>query len=111
MLQSMHLSVVAESPALRATSWPTEIGQVNLFKLKVATDKVRQLKDLVREVWALEEGVVISVMEVECLEANCPSLETNIILMSDGCEALLFKVFKPIAEVTSEDIVGLKDGS
>ena len=55
---------------------------MSLFKPKVASEKARQLKELVREVWALPEEVIISVMEVECMEANCPDLETNIILMS-----------------------------
>lgn len=82
---------------------------MSLFKPKVDPEKARQLKDVVREAWALSEEVVISVMEVECMEPDCPDLETNIILMSDGCEARLFKVYKPLAEVTSNDLVGLKE--
>ena len=82
---------------------------MSLFKPKVDPEKARQLKDVVREAWALPEEVIISVMEVECVEPNCPDLETNIILMSDGCEARLFKVYKPLAEVTSNDLVGLKE--
>jgi len=73
---------------------------VSLFKPKVASEKARQLKELVREAWALPEEVVISVMEVECLEANCPDMETNIILMSVASDTRLFKIYKPLAEVT-----------
>ena len=54
---------------------------------------------------------MVSVMEVECMEADCPDLETNIILMSDECEARLFKVYKPLAEVTSDDLSGLREVS
>ncbi|MEG3593741.1 MAG: hypothetical protein VX363_05870 [Pseudomonadota bacterium] len=82
---------------------------MSLFKPKVGLEKARRLKEVVREAWALPEEVIISVMEVECMEANCPDLETNIILMSDGCEARLFKVYKPLAEVTPNDLVGLKE--
>ena len=82
---------------------------MSLFKPKVGPEKARQLKELVREAWALPEEVIISVMEVECMEANCPDLETNIILMSDGREARLFKIYKPLAEVTPDDLVGLKE--
>lgn len=82
---------------------------MSLFKSKVGPEKARQLKELVQEVWALPEEVMISVMEVECKVANCPDSETNIILMSDGCEARLFKVYKPLAEVTPYDLVGLKE--
>ena len=84
---------------------------MSLFKPKVGPEKARQLKELVREALALPEEVIISVMEVECMEADCPDLETNIILMSDGCEARLFKVYKPLAEVTSDDLSGLREVS
>ena len=84
---------------------------MSLFKPKVDPEKARQFKDVVREAWALPEEVIISVMEVECMEPNCPDLETNIILMSDGCEARLFKVYKPLAEVTSDDLSGLEEVS
>lgn len=57
---------------------------MSLFKPKVASTKVRRLKELVRDAWDLPEEVTISVMEVECMEANCPNMETNIILMSEG---------------------------
>ena len=50
-------------------------------------------------------------MEVECMEANCPDMETNIILMSDGSESRLFKIYKPLAEVTPDDLLGLKQVS
>ena len=84
---------------------------MSLFKSKVASTKVKQLKELVRDAWALPEDVAISVMEVECMEANCPDMETNIILMSDGSESRLFKVYKPLAEVTTDDLLGLKEMS
>ena len=84
---------------------------MSLFKSKVASTKVRHLKELVRDAWALPEEVAISVMEVECMEANCPNMETNIILMSDGSESRLFKIYKPLAEVTPDDLVRLKEVS
>ena len=84
---------------------------MSLFKSKVASTKVKQLKELVRDAWALPEDVAISVMEVECMEANCPDMETNIILMSDGSESRLFKIYKPLAEVTPDDLVRLKEVS
>jgi len=93
----------------RASVCLGEISEVSLFKPKVASDQVRRLKDLVREVWALPEGVIISVMEVECMEASCPGLETNIMLMSDRSDPRLFKVDKPLAKVTSKDLTGLKE--
>lgn len=84
---------------------------MSLFKPKIASTKVRQLKESVRDVWALPEEVVISIMEVECMEANCPDMETNIILMSDGSESRLFKIYKPLAEVTPDDLLRLKEVS
>ena len=84
---------------------------MSLFKPKIASTKVRQLKESVRDVWALPEEVVISVIEVECMEANCPDMEINIILMSDGSESRLFKIYKPLAEVTFDDLLRLKEVS
>ena len=43
------------------------------------------------------------------MEANCPDMETNIILMSGGSESRLFKVYKPLAEVTPDDLLGLRE--
>lgn len=82
---------------------------MSLFKPRVASTKVRQLKELVRDAWALPEEVAISVMEVECMEVNCPDMETNIILMSDGSESRLFKIYKSLAEVTPDDLLGLRE--
>ena len=84
---------------------------MSLFKPKVASTKVRQLQELVRDAWALPEEVAISVMEVECMEADCPDMETNIILMSDGSESRLFKIYKPLAQVTPDDLLTLKEVS
>ena len=84
---------------------------MSLFKPKVASTKVRQLKELVRDAWALPEEVAISVMEVECMEANCPDMETNIILMSDGSESRLFKIYKSLADVTPDDLLGVREVS
>ena len=84
---------------------------MSLFKPKVASTKVRQLRELVRDAWDLPEEVAISVMEVECMEANCPDMETNIILMSDGSESRLFKIYKPLAAVTPDDLLGVREVS
>ncbi len=81
---------------------------MSLFKPKVST-KAKQLKELVREAWGLPEEVAISVMGVECMETNCPDMETNIILMSDGSESRLFKIYKPLAEITPHDLLGLRE--
>ena len=84
---------------------------MSLFKPKVAFTKGRRLKELVRDAWDLPEEVTISVMEVECMEANCPNMETNIILMPDGSESRLFKIYKPLADVTPDDLSGVREVS
>ena len=84
---------------------------MSLFKSKVTSTEAKQLKELVRDAWALPEDVAISVMEVECMEANCPDMETNIILMSDGSESRLFKIYKPLADVTPDDLLGVREVS
>ena len=84
---------------------------MSLFKPKVVSTKAKQLKELVRDAWGLPEEVAISVMEVECMETNCPNMETNIILMSGRSESRLFKIYKPLAKVTPDDLLGLREVS
>jgi len=60
----------------------------------------------------LDEDAVVMVTELQCSEPGCPPLETVIaVLAGDGRR--LYKVLKPMAEVTIEDVAALpaSDGS
>ena len=64
-----------------------------------ALDRVREW---VRARFALGEGAIL-VAEVACAVPGCPPVETVIAFWSEE-RRHHFKVFKPVAEVTAEDL-------
>jgi hypothetical protein len=64
-----------------------------------ALDRVREW---VRERFALGDGAIL-VAEVACAVPGCPPIETVIAFWSEE-RRHHFKVFKPVAEVTAEDL-------
>jgi nitrate reductase delta subunit len=64
-----------------------------------ALDRVREW---VRARFALDEGAIL-VAEMACAVPGCPPIETVIAFWSDE-RRHHFKVFKPVAEVTAEDL-------
>jgi hypothetical protein len=66
---------------------------------------VRQIKDLVRQRFALdEEDVPIFVAEIACGVPGCPPLETVIAFWTSPDRRHAFKVFKPLIAVTADDL-------
>ena len=66
----------------------------------VALDRVREW---VRERFQLGGETAILVAEVACAVPGCPPIETVIAFWSDE-RRHHFKVFKPVAEVTDDDL-------
>ena len=64
-----------------------------------ALDRVREW---VRERFALGDGAIL-VAEVACAVPGCPPIETVIAFWSEE-RRHHFKVFKPVAEVTADDL-------
>ncbi|MBX9827572.1 MAG: hypothetical protein K2Y27_21570 [Xanthobacteraceae bacterium] len=64
-----------------------------------ALDRVREW---VRERFALGEAAIL-VAEMACAVPGCPPVETVIAFWSSG-RRHHFKVFKPVADVTAEDL-------
>lgn len=65
-----------------------------------------RVRALVRDVIddLVEDGVRILVTELTCTEPGCPPTETVIALMHPGAPQQ-FKIHKPLAEVTEEDVM------
>jgi len=57
-----------------------------------------------RERFALAETAAIVVAEVACGLPGCPPLETAVAFWTEDATRHQFKVFKPVREVTSEDL-------
>ena len=67
-------------------------------------DALRRVKDWTRERFRLPEDAAILVTEVACGVPGCPPLETVVAFWTEGDRRHHFKVFKPVAEVTPDDL-------
>ena len=65
----------------------------------------RRVRDMARERFRLAEDETLSVAEVECSLPGCPPIETVIVFWTQGgAQRHHYKVFKPLAEVTADDL-------
>lgn len=65
-------------------------------------EKTRQIKVWVREFFALDETVVVSITELACRDEDCPDVETVVGIMRPGEKIETIRVHIPIAEVTKQ---------
>jgi hypothetical protein len=65
---------------------------------------LERVKTWTRQSLALGPDDTILVAEMACGRPNCPPLETVITFWMAGAERHVFKVFKPVAEVVSDDL-------
>ncbi|SJM30154.1 nitrate reductase [Mesorhizobium delmotii] len=69
-------------------------------------EKTRQIKAGVRELYSLDDAVVVSITELACRDENCPAIETVIGIMRPSEKVEMIRFHKEIAEVTREDVIG-----
>lgn len=67
-------------------------------------DAVRRIKDWTRERFSLGDDVAVMVAEVACGLPGCPPIETIVTFWTAPDVRHAFKAFKPVAEVTIEDL-------
>ena len=65
------------------------------------------LKKIVGDHFGLSENDFVSISELNCLEAGCPSKETVVSIHSSSGEMKSLKVQKSVAEISSSDIENL----
>lgn len=78
---------------------------MNLFGQKPSHDPavVDRLKGWARELLGLGEDVAVTVMQLNCAEDDCPDVETVVGVLEQGNQRK-YKVLKPLAEVTRDDL-------
>ena len=77
-----------------------------------AGKSARQIKGWARELLAPGESATILVTELTCTEPGCPPVETVIAVLRGPGDTRQFKVHRPSAEVTRDDVASLaRDGS
>ena len=65
---------------------------------------LERVRDWTRERFRLGEAASILVTELACAVPGCPPLETAIAFWTEGDRRHHFKVFKPVVDVTEEDL-------
>ncbi len=86
---------------------------INPFGSKPKNDlsRIAAIKGLVIEHFHLSAGTPLMVTELQCSEEGCPPFETVIVILDTPGNPRQYKVFKPLAEVTAEDIAAAASGS
>ena len=69
------------------------------FSNKPKVKHTQRVKDLVRNIWGIDDNVVIMVSELKCHEDGCPDVETVIALMAEDQNPTKIKIERPVAEV------------
>lgn len=85
---------------------------INPFGSKPKNDPARiaAIKGWVVEHFHLSEDTPLMVTELQCAEEGCPPLETVIAILDTPGSPRQHKIFKPLAEVTSEDVSAAANG-
>ncbi len=78
----------------------------DLFGQKFSADPTvaAWIKEWVREVFGLPDEAIVMVTELRCKEEGCPDVETVIAIMGGPGYSCKHKLFKPMAEVTHDDL-------
>lgn len=66
-----------------------------------------RIKGWVSWAFGVEDGTPMTVAELRCTEPGCPPVETVIGVLDTPGSPRTYKVHKPMAEVTFEDVTGL----
>ncbi len=82
---------------------------MNLFQSqnRAASNQTAVVKAWVFELFGLPEDSTVLVSELRCQEVDCPDIETVIAVLGEPGRARKHTIFKPIAEVTRDDILHL----
>jgi hypothetical protein len=67
-------------------------------------EALRRVKDWTRVRFGLTDDATILVTEIACAVPGCPPVDTVVAFWTEGDRRHHFKVFKPAAEVTEEDL-------
>ena len=76
-------------------------------KRKSNSQAIQQVKAWVFEALQLEEKTSLMVTELRCTEPGCPPIETVIALLKPSHPTQQYKIHKPIADITFDDVAAL----
>ncbi|MGQ2906236.1 MAG: nitrate reductase [Neoaquamicrobium sediminum] len=67
-------------------------------------EKTRQIKAWVRDLYCLNDDVVVALSEIACRDEGCPDVETVIGIMRPGQKIESLRVHKALADVEHADL-------
>ena len=68
------------------------------------SERVAEIKELVMRALGLDSEASVLVTELQCREEGCPPLETVIAVFPVSGPKKQFKLHRPLAEITNDDI-------
>ena len=67
-------------------------------------ERVRHIKEALREALSLPDDTTVTVTELACLEEGCAPIETVVALLRPDAPPLQHKLHKPTDAVSAEDL-------
>ncbi len=67
-------------------------------------ERVRRIKETLREALSLSEDATVTVTELACLEEGCAPIETVIGLLRPDAPQLQHKLYKPVESIDAHDL-------
>ncbi len=68
-------------------------------------ERVRRIKNALREALSLSDDVMVTVTELACLEEGCAPVETVIGLLRPDAPQLQYKLHEPVDAVDAQDLI------
>jgi len=78
---------------------------INTSPRRPDRERVRYIKEALREALSLSDDMTVTVTELACLEEGCPPVETVIGLLRPDAPQLQCKLHKPIDAIDTTDLV------
>ena len=66
--------------------------------------RTTEIKAWATETLGLADDVAVMVTELRCTEPGCPPLETVVAILGESGPTRQYKIHKPLADVTREDL-------
>lgn len=76
-------------------------------KRKSNFQAIQRVKARFLDVLQLEEDISLMITELHCTEPGCPPVETVIALLKASHPTYQYKIHKPVADVTLDDVATL----
>jgi hypothetical protein len=73
-------------------------------KRKNNSQVTQKVKNWIFDVLHLEEDISLMVTELRCTEPGCPPIETVIALLKPSHPTQQYKIHKPVADITLDDV-------